>query len=472
MGSLFDEIKKLSGGSYPFHMPGHKREALGNGAFFEALYGVDLTEITGSDDLHKPEGIIKEAMDRAAALYGSGDTFFLINGSTAGILAGISAALDPGKSLLMMRGSHMSAYHAAVLRHLKVNYIYGEIGTVSGAAMGVNSDEVESALERYPETGAVFITSPTYEGYSSDLRTIADAVHKRNIPLIVDAAHGAHFGFSPLFPESAVQAGADIVIMSLHKTLPSLTQTALLHLNGNLVPKERIQKYLTVYQSSSPSYILMAAIDECVRLVSEMKESDWDDFINRRREMSKKLSGLKHIRIEDHFSFGDISPKAKIPEPGKMIVMPENRRDGVSLAKYLRSRYRIESELAVPAYLLLILTICDSEKNFEILCDALQRADEEYTEWMTDKEAVPAGSRKLQVEPAVMEMWEAFDAKGEPVEGEQALGRISASFVTVYPPGRPAVVPGERISREALEEIKNAGAAGCEIRGHLSAIVE
>lgn len=472
MGKLFDEIEKLSGDSYPFHMPGHKREALGNGAFFEALYSNDLTEITGSDDLHKPEGIIKDAMDRAAALYGSKHTFFLINGSTAGILAGISAALRSGETLLMMRGSHMSAYHAAVLRHLKVRFIYGETSAISKAAKGVSAEEVERALDSYPETRAVFITSPTYEGYSCDIRAIADVAHKRNIPLIVDAAHGAHFGFSPDFPESAVQAGADIVIMSLHKTLPSLTQTALLHLNGDLVKEENVQKYLTVYQSSSPSYILMASIDECVRLVSEMKESDWRDFYERRRELSDKLSDLKHITIEDHFSCSGAEVKTDIPEPGKMIVMPENRRDGVRLANYLRSRYHIESELAVPAYLLLILTVSDSRKNLEVLSDALHRADEEYKEWMTEGDKAPVEERKNTENPAVMEMWEAFDAEGESVDPENACGRISASFVTVYPPGRPALIPGEKISSEALLEVMEAEEEGCEIRGHLRAVVE
>ena len=217
---------------YPFHMPGHKRKPLP----FPNPYSIDITEIDGFDNLHHAEGILKEAQERAADLYGSKECFYLVNGSTCGLLAAICAATKKRDKVLVARNCHKAVYHALYLNELQAEYIYPVI-TKSGIQGQIEPEQVKKALLLNPDIAAVILTSPTYEGVVSDINAIAGIAHERGIPLIVDEAHGAHLGFGAGFPENAVRQGADAVIMSLHKTLPSFTQTALLHLCSSTLMK-------------------------------------------------------------------------------------------------------------------------------------------------------------------------------------------------------------------------------------------
>jgi len=278
---LIDRLKEYGKSDfYAFHMPGHKRQEELGITLFPNPFSVDITEIDGFDNLHHPEGILKESMERAAAVYGADRTYYLVNGSTCGILAAISSAVSDGKKLLMARNSHKSAYHAAMLNRMETEYIYPEIIEESGIQGGIEPGELRRILEADKENriGAVFLTSPTYEGIVSDIKSLAEIVHERGIPLIVDEAHGAHFAFyegegenrqtGRLFPRSALHCGADLVIQSIHKTLPSLTQTAVLHLKEGIADRERLEFYLRIYQSSSPSYVMMASIDNCIEYMA------------------------------------------------------------------------------------------------------------------------------------------------------------------------------------------------------------
>lgn len=227
MGELFDKLANYgNSGIYPFHMPGHKRQKTVD---FNP-YKIDITEIEGFDNLHHAEGVLLEAQKKAEKLYGSEESHFLINGSTAGILSAVSACAK--KTVLIARNCHKAVYHAALIRNLDVYYVYPEIQEEFMLNGGINPADVERSLEEHPEIEAVVITSPTYDGIVSDVKRIAEIAHAYGKPLIVDEAHGAHFGFSKYFPENSVHLGADIVIHSLHKTLPSYTQTALIHING------------------------------------------------------------------------------------------------------------------------------------------------------------------------------------------------------------------------------------------------
>ena len=265
------------GGYYPYHMPGHKRMGTLGGSFSEALAAsvrYDITEIDGFDDLHDPEGVLREAQLRAAALYGADACYYSVNGSTAGILTAVSAAVPEGGKIIMARNCHKAAYHSVYLRRLEPVYLYpGTVGDTQLAAP-VTAEQVEEALKDNPDAKAVLIVSPTYDGVTADVERISEAVHRRNIPLIVDAAHGAHFGFHPGFPESPVRLGADLTVVSLHKTMPCPTQTALLLSRGSRVPEERIRLFERIYQTSSPSYLLMAAMDECISEVQRKGAAD------------------------------------------------------------------------------------------------------------------------------------------------------------------------------------------------------
>ena len=246
---------------YGFHMPGHKRQL----DLMEGIspYQIDITEIDGFDDLHHAEGILKEAQEQAAKVYHAEETHFLVNGSTAGILSAILGSTRRGDQILVARNCHKSVYHAIEMQELKPVYLYPGFDPEAQLNTEISAEDVRAALERHPGVRAVVIVSPTYDGIVSDVESIAEAVHVHDIPLIVDEAHGAHFGFHPYFPENANQKGADLVIHSLHKTLPALTQTALLHMNGERADRRRVRKYLHMLQTSSPSYVLMAS---CGRL--------------------------------------------------------------------------------------------------------------------------------------------------------------------------------------------------------------
>jgi arginine/lysine/ornithine decarboxylase len=335
-----------SSGIYPMHMPGHKR----NSALlpFPSPYAIDITEIDGFDNLHDAHGILAKGMKKAAALYGSGASFYLVSGSTCGILAGISACTKQGDAVLMARNCHRSVYHAVSLCRLRPVYLLPKTDEPFGISGSVSPEDVEAALK---ESGArlVVITSPTYAGVCSDLEAIAGVAHRHGVPLLVDAAHGAHFGFSGYFPPNAVRSGADLVVHSLHKTLPALTQSALLHVNGGFVDPGDVQRALSVFETSSPSYVLMASIDSCIALLEEQSKELFKAYEKLLDRFSRDMEGLEHLRI---FRMGG-DRKRNHPnvfdfDPGKLILSVKNTSlSGVGLHDVLLRDYRIQLEMAV-----------------------------------------------------------------------------------------------------------------------------
>ena len=300
MEYLYKKLKDYSASDfYGFHMPGHKRSARLTGA--DLPYDIDITEIEGFDDLHHAEGILRQAQERAASVYRAGETHYLINGSTAGLLSAVLGSTRRGERILMARNCHKSVYNAVLLNELEPVYIYPR--QLGGTELNdqMTPREVGRLLDANPDIKVTVITSPTYDGVVSDIKGIADAVHRRGGILILDEAHGAHFGFHPLFPENGNVQGADIVIHSLHKTLPALTQTALLHMNGTLADRERVRMYLHMLQSSSPSYVLMAGIDECIRMLEERAGDVFQQYtriLEKTRNSLKELRNLKLIEAE------------------------------------------------------------------------------------------------------------------------------------------------------------------------------
>ena len=293
MKYLIDDLEEYAHSDYyPFHMPGHKRKSLA----FPNPYEIDITEIDGFDNLHHATGMIKEAEVRGAELYHSKRCFFLVNGSTCGLLAAISAATRRGDKVLVARNCHKAVYHALYMNELQAEYLYPSI-TKNGIQGQITAEQVQESLYENPDAVAVILTSPTYEGIVSDVAKIAEVCHEHGIPLIVDEAHGAHFGFGGGFPENAVKLGADAVIMSLHKTLPSFTQTALLHLTSDLIDEKRVERYLSIYETSSPSYIFMAGMDSCIRLIAEHGQQLFAEYRKRLMDFYGKTAGLKYLHV-------------------------------------------------------------------------------------------------------------------------------------------------------------------------------
>ncbi len=461
--NLYDRLLQYqSSEMYPFHMPGHKRRK----DDFANPFLIDITEIEGFDNLHHAEGILKDAQDRAAALYHSEETYFLVNGSTCGILAAVSACMTRGGKILMARNCHKAAYHAAYLRGLDIEYLYPEKEDIFGINGGIHEDIVERALEEFQDIQAVMITSPTYDGVVSNVEKIAQIVHRKGIPLIVDEAHGAHFGFHEYFPKSSVEMGADLVIHSLHKTLPSLTQTALLHVNGNRVDRECLRRFLDIYQTSSPSYVFMAGMDSCVCLL-EKRGGELFESLRRNLEVFyKQTESLGCIYLANHGLMG----KSGIHDfdRSKLVISARNAGfTGNQLANLLRNRYHLELEMAGGSYGLALTSISDTEEGFLRLSEALKEIDaclENKIEKNTEKST-------LTIEDIVIknEVWcrihEALESPGESVLLEKAEGKICREFVYLYPPGIPMLVPGEIISREVLGKIRRLVREGYSVQG-------
>lgn len=453
MNKLAEQLRSYSQKDYyPFHMPGHKRNPFSVG--YKPSIETDITEIDGFDNLHHAEGILKDGQERAARLFGSRETLYSVNGSTAAILSAISACTSMGGRFLMSRNCHKAVYHCAYIRQLRPVYLYPQWETQYGLNGGIGPQEVKVCLEEYPDIQAVMITSPTYDGVVSDVGKIAEICHAYGKPLIVDEAHGAHFVFCDYFPDSALTKGADVVIQSLHKTLPSMTQTALLHRNSERVSSKLLQRYMGIYQSSSPSYPLMASIDSCVCGLQAEGERAFEKFVVLLQQFYRGLEGCRNLRVVDRQIVG----KAGIYDwdPSKIILMSgDGAISGRKFYQILLDKYHIQMEMETPSYVLGIASIGDVEEGFRRLFQAIREIDETLPE-LPDRDLTNQKTSRENLPGMVQSMMlsEAMDAPEEQIPLSEAEGRISAEFVSLYPPGIPLIVPGERIGREFMEYLE------------------
>ena len=486
---LYDELRSYcSGDSYPLHMPGHKRR-LGRMA---DPFSFDITEIDGFDNLHHAQGILLEAQKRAAACFGAEESFFLVNGSTGGLLAAISACCLPGDKILMARNCHRSVYHGAALCQLETVYLFpgtapGE-GAKLGAAGRIDPADVERELTEHPDIRTVIITSPTYDGVVSDAASIAEIAHSHDAVLIVDEAHGAHFGFHPAFPQNSVRLGADLVIHSVHKTLPSLTGTALLHVQGPRVDRGRLKKMLKVYQTSSPSYVLMASIDECVRMLDREGNELFETLAGNLAKFREKVENLSHLII---YSADD---------PSRILIGDASGQlSGNEICDILRNGGHLEAEMAAPRYALALMSIGDDEEGFRRLARALEGLDarlgeaekaapqgtENRAESMAPQDGenragdmTPKGGShqagfalpacrlsKEDYPPAAMSITKAWNMPSKSVPVSECGGCVSAEFAYLYPPGIPLLVPGEYIPQSWPDMVRSLRARGFFLDG-------
>ena len=471
---------------YPFHMPGHKRRTGPEDSFMNSCvdsftnpFAVDITEIEGFDNLHHPEGILKDSMKWAADVYGSDQTYYLINGSTGGILAAVCGSVSRGGRILVSRNCHKSVYHGICLNQLKTSYVYPQEIEGLGIQGGITAEDVDRMLNRYMDTQAVLIVCPTYDGIVSDIEAIARIVHRAGLPLIVDEAHGAHFRYDAMFPVSALDLGADVVIQSVHKTLPSLTQTALLHIKCNrpdggcYADRERIDRYIHMVQSSSPSYVLMASIENSIY---QMEQTDMAPYGKQLHKLRRRLGQMRHLRLADTGLIGqagirdlDIS-KIVVSTRGTCLYPAEDGSTGFTgahLDDILRREYHLEMEMCGADYVTAITTVMDSGEGLERLGDALTRIDSQ----LTDAGYKPDGRSGNQKSvysmrcDTAMSMGEAMEENMASVGLEDSAGCISGEFVYIYPPGIPIVAPGEWISRPILEVILEYRDKGLPVQG-------
>lgn len=454
MENLYEKLKQYSKSDYyGFHMPGHKR----NEAFFGIglPYGIDITEITGFDDLHHAEDIIKRAEERAARLYKAEETHFLVNGSTVGILSAILGVTNRGDKILVARNCHKSVYNAMELNGLRPIYIYPEYEKDLQINGEVSGEKIEILLNENPDVKAVMIVSPTYDGVLSNVEKIAQIVHKRGIPLIVDEAHGAHFGFHPYFPENSNVKGADIVIHSVHKTLPSLTQTALIHINGEIVDREKVRKYLHMLQSSSPSYILMASIDRCMELLESEGDTLFELYAQRIDALRTELQSLKHLEILQTEQFD----RSKF-----LISVKKTGITSKELADILLHTYHLQMEMTGGTYVLAMTALGDTKEGFERLKRALFEIDQSLSD-EKQEDHLPVELPKLPLVCTNEEIERKKCGNEKLVLWEASIGEISTEYAYVYPPGIPLIVPGEQITQEAIQVLALYAELGFSVEG-------
>ena len=468
MEHLFDLLwKNGESGIYPYHMPGHKRNACGS--LPKEMYLRDITEIDGFDNLHQPESILLDLQKEAAALYGAEESFYLVNGSTGGILSAVSAALSQGGHLLMARNCHKSAYHAAYLRTLTISYLYPQVLKEYDIFDAVSREQVQRALEREPDIGAVLIVSPTYEGRISPIREIAELVHAKGIPLIVDEAHGAHFGFHEYFPVSAVSLGADIVIQSFHKTLPAMTQTAVLHLCSDRVSEKLIRRFLGIYETSSPSYILMASIDACIDTMAAEGYEMFREFTKMLEQARKRLSQCRYICLADPEK--DVNGVFDYDRSKLIFSTVNSTLTGAQLYDILLERYHIQMEMETETYSLALAAVGDREEGFERLCQAIEEIDREEEQKVKKLNLTGMEERKMDAKSMycvlnqVISISEAMETESESCILEECIGRISAEFAYLYPPGIPLLTPGEQITGQFIRNIKIYTEEGLYLQG-------
>lgn len=457
MDRLYDELISYSNKDYyPMHMPGHKRNEdllkMGN------PYKLDITEINGFDNLHQPEGILDALSRRISRLYGAGKSFPLINGSTAGILAGICSATHRGDKVLIARNSHRSVYHGVMLMGLRPVYIYPRQEPDIPINGGISPREIEEVLISHGNIRLVVITSPSYEGVVSDIGSIAQIVHRHGALLLVDEAHGAHFGFHKGLPKSAVTLGADLVVQSLHKTLPSFTQTAVLHSNRDSL-NDRIARYLAVYQSSSPSYLLLAGIDRCISMLEDKGRELFEAYYNNLMAFYHSINSMKKLKVVGREIIG--SNGVFDLDPSKITVSAwDTDITGPMLMKMLRKDYHIEMEMAAPAYVLGMTGICDTQEGFLRLSKALIEIDSKAKQ-ISNRTVNKGLIRPVQVKPPS----EAVELRTRRVKLEDSCQMVSAAFISLFPPGAPLIVPGERIEEGIIQFLLQAKQEGLSVNG-------
>ena len=456
MSLLEQQLSAAAAASYPLHMPGHKRRMQPAAGLDCAAW--DTTETAATDDLHGAEGILADAMGRTAALCGAARSWYLVNGSTVGLLAGIRALAPRGSEILAARNCHKAVYHAIELGGLTAHWLVPPVDPAFGVYGSIAPAAVKAALTAHPGVRCVVLTSPTYEGVLSDIASISAICRRHGVPLLVDEAHGAHL--LPLarpygWQGGAVAGGADLVVQSAHKTLPSLTQTALLHWSGGpLADPEEVERQLDVFETSSPSYPLMVSLDGCTGLLAAQGDALFAAWRARLDRFFAVAERWRHIRLLCHgrdsvqnhplfFGFDDSKLLLDIGQEG---------------AAFLRAN-GFEPEMVCGQNLLAMTSPCDEDAAFERLATLLT----DYDAALPGRSPALPGTLPLPGR-AVCTIEAALLRPFADIPLAQAAGRTAAEYVWAYPPGVPLLAPGEDVTPDFVAAAGTLAASGTRLR--------
>ena len=439
------------------HVPGHKYGRLlqqPKYSAYRSILQLDATELSGLDDLHHPEGVILEAEMLLADVYGTERSYFLVNGSTVGNLAMILAVLQKDDIVLVQRNCHKSVLNGIELAQARPVFLGPDYDGNWGVTGGVSQEITDRALEMYPGAKALIVTYPSYYGEVNDLQRIIKQAHDANIPVLVDEAHGAHFISGGRFPKSAVALGADIVVQSAHKTLPAMTMGSYLHLNSKRVEKSRLEHYLHILQSSSPSYPIMASLDIARSYIGTYSEGDHaylQDKLTRFIAALRENDGIKILNYN--------SQKG---DPLKITLQSQTELSGFEMQEAFE-REGIFTELADPYNVLLVLPLLKRGMDFpfpEVIAGirkALQFVKRE-------KRMIDKGDYQPAISMLEVGREETERLHRQKVKLSEAIGEITAERVTPYPPGIPLLFPGERITGSVIEQIQQLAETGARFQ--------
>lgn len=472
----FDALQDyFQSGTVSFHTPGHKhgagmhprlRDFIGDN-----VLAIDLTQIRGLDDLNQPEGPIKEAQALAAAAYGADFSYFLVNGSTAGNQAMLMTALRPGDTVLLPRNSHKSATSALIMSASKPVYMRPAVDQSLHIDHCVTPETVKAALREHPQARAVFITSPTYYGATADLTAIERIVHERDKLLLVDEAWGPHLHFHPELPPSATSVGADVCVNSTHKLLAGMSQASMLHTRGNRVDQGRLRSTLRLFQSTSPSLVLLASLDVARMQMATEGEALLTRALALARDARRRLNAIPGVYCMGTDQVGRPGI-AGYDETRIVITVKDLGYTGYEAEQILRMRYNVQVELADLFNVVALVTIGDREDNIDSLVDAVSELAREdrpidlYAPTGILESRLKQGSYEIpKIPEQVVTPREAFLADHVEIPFSKSAGKVCAEVVTPYPPGIPIVCPGERITQEIIEYLRLELKAGVHMQG-------
>jgi len=460
---LLDQLSQLSKlADAPFYAPGHKRGSgipqplanlLGNDVF-----KADLPELPELDNLFAPQGVIASSQALASEAFGADKTWFLVNGSTCGIIAAILATCGPGDKIILPRNIHQSGIAGLILSGAIPIFINPEYNPELDLLYSVTPEAVEAALKSHPDVKAVMIVYPTYHGVCGDIKAIATLTHRYHIPLLVDEAHGGHFAFHRDLPPSALSAGADLTIQSTHKVLGAMTQASMLHIKGDRISSDRVTKTLQLVQSTSPSYLLLASLDAARQQMSLQGEALLTQTLQLARQAREKIRQIPGLSVispleESGFKFLDLTRLT--------INLKQLGITGFEADEILHQSLGVTAELPMWQNLTFIISIGNTLEDIDKLVAGFKFLVNNRHQ-VSDYQALPHlyNAFCLSMSPR-----EAFFAPSITVATPESIGCISAELVCPYPPGIPVLMPGEVITEEAIAYLENLFALDASITG-------
>lgn len=438
------------------HMPGHKRGKGFDDDFKSNIINFDLTELPGLDNFHKPEGVILESLEVLKKAFGSLKSFFLVNGSTSGIHASILSCFKRGDKVLVNRNCHISVIHALILFGIKPVFVMPDYLEEYNLSLPPDLNSWKKALNENPDAKGALVTTPDYYGICQPLSELSALLHEGEKILLVDEAHGAHFAFSEKLPETALEQGADICIQSFHKTLPALTQAAVLHIGSKRIDPEKVRRAISMITTTSPSYIVMASMDYARDFAERNGAGAYENLINLLNGMKNKLTGMKNLRVVPDKING-------FKRDPTRIVVDTSLTDitGYELYNLLYNEYGIAAEMCDTFHVVFILTMADTLEDIERLSQALLKIDRKINK-ISRKISfnLPFGIGKCDIP----DLHHYLNSSAE-IPLINAEGCISAGVVTPYPPGIAVLCPGESITREHIDYLTELIEAGQDIHG-------